>query len=115
MEMSGFEVFREDGETVGYITSDDENSWQPHTVLGAPIGPALPREDATEVLMTMGLPLLAERWVLDHAGQEVTVEIVEASRSQVQVRYIDFGHPELHGRWKTLDAPVGDALRPKVP
>ena len=58
----------DDGEVVGYLAPGEGDMHVPTSLLGHPLGVAMEREDATELLERTGLALLADKWRLDREG-----------------------------------------------
>ncbi|MGA9746543.1 MAG: hypothetical protein WBQ50_03705, partial [Nocardioides sp.] len=86
----------------------------PTSLLGHPLGVAMEREDATELLERTGLALLADKWRLDREGADLLVEVVQVSPVEVVVRSVDFGDAfATYGTTYTLAVPVGAELRPR--
>lgn len=104
-------VHRDDGELIGYVTPTPSAQWSPCTVFGVAIAEPTARDEAEAFLQSYGLGYLAERWSYHEKGQPITVQIVEASPTQVTLRFVDYGHPDIFGTMKCLRVPVGDALR----
>lgn len=105
------DVHRADGELVGRLRPDGDHLWQPCTVFGTPIGPVTSRQDAEELLRSVGMRYLAERWTLTHDDDSISVQIVEARPTSVTIRFVDYAHPDLYGQLRVLPTPVGDVLR----
>ena len=105
------QIFREDGELVGLLKRTENDDWIPCTVFGLPISEPQPREDAEQYLYTWGLSILAEHWELREDTDWITVKIIEARPSNVTLRYVDYGHPDLFGRTRTLDTEDVGKLR----
>jgi hypothetical protein len=103
-------VFRDDGEMVGLLILDGD-LWAPSTVFGFRLGEPRPNVDAVEFLLGEGLSSLADPWELNEDGEWLNVQIVEANTANVTVSFADYGHPDLFGTRRTLDAPVGEMLR----
>ena len=68
-------VTREDGETVGYLepVTDDYSDVIPRNRLGHAVGGAQDYHAAEEFVLDRGLRELAEHWLLDGAGAELTI------------------------------------------
>ena len=104
-------VRREDGELIGFVTETGAG-WQALTVFGHPIDVADDRGGAEARLHAVGMSYLAERWELCEGRDWISVQLVEASPSEVTVQLVDFfGHPDRYGERHTLTVPVGDRLR----
>jgi hypothetical protein len=75
-----------DGELCGHVEARD-GQWYALTVFGAVLGRHDRRQEATNQVLTDGLPSLAERWTLRHAdsGDEEIVCIQEANAAAVTV------------------------------
>ncbi|WP_143008243.1 hypothetical protein [Tessaracoccus oleiagri] len=104
-------VHRADGELIGHVTQTTSAQWVPCTAFGVPIGEATSRDEAETFLNNHGLGYLAERWTYNDHGQLINVQIVEASPTSVTLRFVDYGRPDIFGKMKTLQVPVGDELR----
>ena len=79
-------VTREDGETVGYLEplTDDYADVLPRNRLGHAVGEAQDYHAAEELVLDRGLRELAEYWVLDGEGPELTV--IELSPDGIVLR-----------------------------
>ena len=79
-------VTREDGETVGYLEplTDDYADVIPRNRLGHAVGEAQDYHAAEELVLERGLRELAEYWVLDGEGPELTV--IELSPDGIVLR-----------------------------
>ena len=79
-------VTREDSETVGYLEplTADYAEVLPRNRLGHPVGDALDYHAAEELVLGRGLRELAEHWVLDGEGPELTV--IELSPDGIVLR-----------------------------
>lgn len=68
-------VTRDDGETVGYLepVTDDYAEVVPRNRLGHAVGAATDYDTAEELVLDRGLRELAEHWLLDDAGAELTI------------------------------------------
>jgi len=97
-----------DNELLGFLVPDGER-FVPVTIFGYVLSDPGDRAQATQVLESVGLSYLAERWWLRLNDQtRIAVEIVEASPTQVVVKNVDFGDEgDLGGRF-TLSAPIVD-------
>ena len=105
------EVRREsDDELLGYVAVQHDQ-WTPTTVFGAPLAAeTADRENAEDVVRSIGLSSLAEPW--DYVGADghpVRAHIVEAFSSRVTLMLGDY-FPNPATRF-TIAAPVGSALR----
>lgn len=99
----------EDGELLGYLVPSSDK-YVPVTVFGYVLGDPTDFEDAAEVLESVGMSYLAERWWLRRDDGWLAVEIVEASPDGVVVQSVDFGNDVSYGQRFRLDAPVADGL-----
>jgi len=79
-------VTREDGETVGYLepVTDDYADVVPRNRLGHAVGEVSDFHAAEELVLDRGLRELAEHWLLDGVGPELTV--IELSPDGVVLR-----------------------------
>ncbi|MDR7383464.1 hypothetical protein [Promicromonospora iranensis] len=79
-------VTREDGETVGYLepVTDDYSDVIPRNRLGHAVGEVCDYHVAEELVLDRGLRELAEYWLLDGDGPELTV--IELSPGGVVLR-----------------------------
>ncbi|WP_369370225.1 hypothetical protein AB1046_15660 [Promicromonospora sp. Populi] len=79
-------VTREDGETVGYLepVTDDYADVIPRNRLGHAVGDASDYHAAEELVLDRGLHELAEPWLLDGEGPELTV--IELSPEGIVLR-----------------------------
>ena len=79
-------IHRDDGELCGYVAASD-GSWHALAVFGGVLGAADTGEAAERIVREIGLPALAERWLLrtDESGDEQVVCIQEASPDGVTV------------------------------
>lgn len=105
------QIFREDGELIGVLRNSGNGTWIPCTVFGFPISEPQPREEAEQYLHAWGLSILADRWEINQDGDWITVQIAEARPSDVTLRYIDYGHPDIFGSTTTLDTESVGRLR----
>ena len=107
---------REDGEVIGYLVADEDGFVVPINLVGHPIGEAMDRFAAEDLLEDAGLSYLAEPWVLRHDdGTEQRVVIVEVDADHVVVTDAQFalvvGRPADMVDRVTLTVPT-DRLRP---
>ena len=107
---------REDGEVIGYLVADEDGLVVPINLVGHPIGEAMARFAAEDLLEDAGLSYLAEPWVLRHDdGTEQRVVIVEVDANHVVVTDAQFalvvGRPSDMVDRVTLTVPT-DRLRP---
>jgi hypothetical protein len=108
---------REDGELVGYLVVVDETRVTPVNLVGHPIGEAMDRFAAEQLLEDAGLSYLAEPWWLRHDdGTEQRVVIIEIDADHVVLADAAFalvmGRPrDMVGDQITLSVPT-DRLRP---
>jgi len=79
-------VTREDGETVGYLepVTDDYADVIPRNRLGHAVGETRDYHVAEELVLDRGLRELAEHWLLDEEGPELTV--IELSPEGIVLR-----------------------------
>ena len=79
-------VTREDSETVGYLEplTDDYAEVIPRNRLGHAVGGAQDYHAAEELILDRGLRELAEHWLLDGEGPELTV--IELSPAGIVLR-----------------------------
>jgi hypothetical protein len=105
----------EDNELLGYLRPDDGASGKfiPVTVFGYPLGDLADECDAGQVLESVGLSYLADRWslTLDGRAEPISVQIVEASPEQLLVKNVDFGYEGDIGKIFVLDVPADGRLR----
>lgn len=120
----------DDGEHVGYLSPERSDRAVPHLLVGAPLAPACPREDAAALLRQHGLRALDRRWwcrlpaVLPRGTTDAgdpqpdwewrPVVVVEASPEGCTVRPEWPAPEELTGR-ASLPTPVGDLLLVEPP
>ena len=98
----------EDNELLGFLVPDGE-LFVPVTVFGYVLSDPVDRDQGAHVLESVGLSYLAERWWLRlNDNRKITVEIVEASPTQVVLKNVDFGYEGNFGERFTLTAPIGD-------
>ena len=107
---------RDDGEVIGYLAVENDDLVVPVNLVGHPIGDAMDRLEAEELLEAAGLSYLAEPWVLRHDdGSEQRVVIVEVDADHVVVTDAQFalvvGRPADMVDRVTLSVPT-DRLRP---
>ena len=107
---------RDDGEIIGYLAVEDDDLVVPVNLVGHPIGDAMDRLEAEELLEAAGLSYMAEPWVLRHEdGSEQRVVIVEVDADHVVVTDAQFalvvGRPTEMVETVTLSVPT-DRLRP---
>jgi hypothetical protein len=107
---------RDDGELIGYLVADDRGLVVPINLVGHPIGAAMERFAAEDLLEDAGLSYLAEPWLLRHDdGSEQRVVIVEVDADHVVVTDAQFalvaGRPADMVDRVTLAVPT-DRLRP---
>ena len=107
---------RDDGELIGYLVEDELDLVVPVNLVGHPIGAAMDRLAAEELLEDAGLSYLAEPWLLRHDdGSEQRVVIVEVDADHVVVTDAQFalvvGRPVDMVDRVTLSVPT-DRLRP---
>ena len=124
-----------DDELVGYLVPDGEgdvlDGVVPTTLVGTPLGAALPGDAARELLVERGLRVLDGRWwcrlpgslprgaVIDAAEPGTDWEwrpvvVVEAAPDGVRVRP-EWPAPEEMSARATLPVPVGDLLLTEPP
>lgn len=108
---------RDDGELIGYLVAEDETHVMPVNLVGHPIGEAMDRFAAEQLLEEAGLSYLAEPWWLrNDDGSERRVVIIEIDADRVTVGDADFalvmGRPrDMVGDQIILTVPT-DRLRP---
>jgi hypothetical protein len=97
----------EDGELVGYLVPETDGLVRPATVFGYLLGPPTSRQDAEQVLDSVGLSYLADRWLLrlPDRADPIAVRIVEASPTRLVVQNADFGYEGDIGARFVLDVP----------
>ena len=96
----------EDNELLGFLVPEG-GLFVPVTVFGYVLSDPADRDQAEHVLESVGLSYLAERWWLRlNDNRRITVEIVEASPTQVVLKNVDFGYEGNFGERFTLSAPV---------
>jgi hypothetical protein len=113
---SNWEPYQRDGEIIGYLVGDEDDRVVPVNLVGHPIGAAMDRFAAEELLEDAGLTYLAEPWLLRHDdGSEQRVVIVEVDADHVVVTDAQFalvvGRPADMVDRVTLSVPT-DRLRP---
>ncbi len=103
----------EDGELLGYLIPEMEDAFTPATVFGFPLDSPGSRDEAERQLDEVGLSYLAERWLLNVADQDesINVQIVEVNPEQVTVKSVDYGYERDYGTLFTLTVPVDGQLR----
>ena len=107
----------DDHELLGYIDELDD-MFQARTLFGFPLGRAGDERDAEQLLDSLGLSYLAERWLLTIDGREdpITVQIAETNPAVVTLRSADYGYEGDYGTPFTLVVPVSPTqLRPERP
>ena len=107
---------RDDGELIGYLVAADGALVVPVNLVGHPIGEAMERFAAEDMLEDAGLSYLAEPWLLRHDdGSEQRVVIVEVDADHVVVTDAQFalvvGRPSNMIDRVALSVPT-DRLRP---
>lgn len=107
---------RDDGELIGYVVAEENGLVVPVNLVGHPIGEAMDRFAADELLEEAGLSYLAEPWLLrKDDGTEQRVVIVEVDADHVVVTDAAFalvaGRPKDMIDTVTLSVPT-DRLRP---
>ena len=107
---------RDDGEVIGFVAIEEDDLVVPVNLVGHPIGDAMDRLEAEQLLEAAGLSYLAEPWVLRHDdGTEQRVVIVEVDADHVVVTDAQFalvvGRPADMVDRVTLSVPT-DRLRP---
>jgi hypothetical protein len=107
---------RDDGELIGYLVAQDDGLVVPVNLVGHPIGDAMDRFAAEELLEDAGLSYLAEPWLLRRDdGTDQRVVIVEVDADHVVVADAHFalvvGLPRDMAETATLSVPT-DRLRP---
>ena len=107
---------RDDGELIGYLVAAERDLVVPINLVGHPIGDAMERFAAEDMLEDAGLSYLAEPWLLRHDdGSEQRVVIVEVDADRVVVTDAQFalvvGRPPDMVDRVTLSVPT-DRLRP---
>ncbi len=107
---------RDDGELIGYLVADESGLVVPVNLVGHPIGAAMDRFAAEDMLEDAGLSYLAEPWLLRRDdGSDQRVVIVEVDADHVVVSDADFalvvGRPVDMVERVTLSVPT-DRLRP---
>jgi hypothetical protein len=99
----------EDNELVGYLRPVDDAPGQyiPVTVFGYALGEPTDEYDAQQILESVGLSCLADRWLLtpDGRSEPISVQIVEASPLHLVVKTVDFGYEGDIGTTFVLDVP----------
>lgn len=100
---------RDDNELLGYLrpVADEAGQFIPVTVFGYPLGDPADAYDAEQVLESVGLSYLADRWLLtlDGRAEPISVQIVEASPQRLLVKNVDFGY----------EGDIGEIFRLGVP
>ena len=102
---------RDDGELIGYVVAEENGLVVPVNLVGHPIGDAMDRFAAEELLEDAGLSYLAEPWLLRHDdGTEQRVVIVEVDADHVVVADAQFalvvGLPKDMAETVTLTVPT---------
>lgn len=108
---------RDDGELIGYVAPLD-GGFAAYTLFGYPLAEGVDEFDAEQALESAGLRYLADRWLLALDGRDdpITVEILEATPSEVTVKHVDYSDDGRWGSLFTLDVPVGpERLGPQRP
>lgn len=102
----------DDGELLGYLVPDGELH-TPVTVFGFPLDRGLDEYDAGQVLDSVGLSYLADRWLLtvEDRPEPINVQIVEASPSTLRVKSVDYGYSVDYGTVFELPVPETGRLR----
>ena len=107
-------VTREDGETVGYLepVTDDYADVIPRNRLGHAVGDTHDYHAAEELVLDRGLRELAEHWLLDDEGAELTIiELSPAgivlrdaflSKSLAPTKRVDVPWPDTAGRLRRV-------------
>jgi hypothetical protein len=108
---------RDDGELIGYLAAGERDLVVPINLVGHPIGEAMERFAAEDMLEDAGLSYLAEPWMLRRDdGSEQRVVIVEVDANHVVVTDAQFalvvGRPADMVDRVTLTVPT-DRLRPQ--
>ncbi len=101
-----------DRELIGFVVPEGED-FVPTSLLGTPLGPVGPWEDAEARLDEIGIGYLADTWLLRHDdGSEQRVALVEVDRERVVVANADFANVvgADHGARVELEVPT-DRLR----
>lgn len=77
-------------------------------MFGYPLGEPSDLDSARQVLESVGLSYLAEKWLLnlDRRDEPVSVQIVEASPRRVVVKNVDYGYEGDIGDRFALDVPA---------
>lgn len=105
----------DDNELLGYLRPVDDEASQfiPVTVFGYPLGDPADAYDAQQVLESVGLSYLADRWLLtlDGRAEPISVQIVEASPQRLLVKNVDFGYDGDIGKIFGLAVPEDGRLR----
>ncbi len=107
---------RDDGELIGYLVAEGPDLVVPVNLVGHPIGDAMDRFEAEDLLEDAGLSYLAEPWLLrNEDGSEQRVVIVEVDADHVVVTDAQFalvvGRPMDMVDRVSLSVPT-DRLRP---
>lgn len=102
---------RSDSELVGYLVPEGE-SVVPMTLFGFPLAEATAVVEATALLETVGLSVLADSWQLQLSdGEQVRVKIREVTAERVVVVADDFGYGGNLGDAFVLDVPAAQLSR----
>lgn len=101
----------EDDELVGYLVPG-AGGLTPVTLFGHPLSGPTAEDEAEALLLSRGLPVLAEPWELDGGADEgVRVHIMSADPDGVVVARADFGFVSHDSERHRLPVPT-DRLRP---
>ena len=94
----------DDGELCGFVAEHDA-AWRALTVFGAVLGEHDDRDDAERQVREVGLPSLAERWMLVDAesGEEEIVCIQHASPDELTVALGYYSLPGVPSRTITRE------------
>jgi hypothetical protein len=105
----------EDNELLGYLRPVDNASGRyiPVTVFGYALGDPRDQYNAEQILESVGLSYLADRWLLtlDGRAEPIWVQIVEASPERLLVKNVDFGYEGDIGKTFALDVPADGRLQ----
>lgn len=103
-------VHRDDGELLGTLQRAGD-AWIPRTVFGYALHQAVAHSQAVAYLHTHGLSCLADAWELNEGGTWLNVRIIEANQRSLTLAFADYGRADLFGERRTLQTPIGEALR----
>lgn len=98
-------IHREDGEILGHIIPTS-GGWQPTTTFGAPLGDVTSHDEALDIVHTLGLTALADRWWVLPLDETLWHEamLIEAQPDRLRLRWNDpMADQPPSGQWYDLD------------